>query len=582
MTRRRRLVWVAGALLLIGTAAAAVHVGRSAFELQQALESATADAARATKAVGAGDVDGAERAASDLVAEIAPAIPDDPVWHVAEAIPGLGPNLSAARRAATAIVRVGDDVAPTMFDTMRELSDADAATAVRQLREKAPALRRAAATQDDIARDLVDIDRSALIPRLADGIERVTDAVDDVRVVTDGAAQAAELVPAMLGVDGDRRILVALQNTAELRTGGGITGTFLELRAHDGALSLEAQRDSSHFAPSTEPLTAVPAAEVRALGDGIGRYVQNTSMTADFGVTAQLASAWWQRSGGSAPDVVLSMDPVVLQALLGAVGPVDTPSGELDQSNAIHRLLVEPYRTLDQDAQGRYFADAAAAVFTAVTERARPIALVTALAGVVDEGRVSIWSRDPGQQNILAGTVFAGPLARQEAAGPDAFAVYFNDATGGKVTPYLTVGLASRSGVCRADGLREVEVEVDLGNTLTEKDGDSLPLSVTGGGYYGVKAGDIAPTVTVVTPPGWYAGGVSLDGSAVASVDAEDAGRLSVTRRIDLAPGTSQVLTFRFVAGPTVSADAATPQLLHTPLLAPVDVRSGRIGCPAA
>ncbi|WP_217577243.1 DUF4012 domain-containing protein, partial [Streptomyces sp. GbtcB7] len=76
--------------------------------------------------------------------------------------------------------------------------------------------------------------------------------------------------------DGDRRILIVLQNTAELRTGGGITGTFLGLRAGDGILSLEAQRDSSDFSPSDKPLGTVPAAEVRALGDGIGRYVQNT------------------------------------------------------------------------------------------------------------------------------------------------------------------------------------------------------------------------------------------------------------------------------------------------------------------
>ena len=582
MTRRRRLLWVAGALLLLGTVVAVVHVGRSAWDLQQALTAATEDAAVATTAVAEGDIDGAERAASRLVAEIAPAIPDDPVWSAAEAIPGVGANLSAARRAASAVVRVGQEVAPTMFETARRLTDADAPAAVHALREAAPALSRAAATQDDIARDLAGIDRTALIPRLADGVERVTDAVDDLRTAMDGAAQAAELVPAMLGADGDRRILIVLQNTAELRTGGGITGTFLELRARDGVLSLEAQRDSSDFSPSDKPLGTVPAAEVRALGDGIGRYVQNTSMTADFRVTANLAAAWWQKSGGSAPDVVVSMDPVVLAAILKAVGPVETRSGALDQSNAIDRLLVEPYRTLDQDAQSRYFADAAGAVFTAVTERARPLTLVTALAGVVDEGRISIWSRDAEQQAVLAHTAFAGPLARLDAAGPDAFAVYFNDATGGKLTPYLTVGLETRTGVCRADGLREVEVAVDLGNTMAAADASSLPLSVTGGGAYGVKAGNIAPTVTVVTPRGWFAGGVTLDGAPVASVDAQDDGRLWVTHRVELSPGGSDVLTFRFVAGPDLKTDGAEPRLLHTPLLAPVDVRSGRIGCPAA
>ncbi|MDT3329744.1 DUF4012 domain-containing protein [Microbacterium sp. KSW-18] len=582
MRRRRRLILVAGALLLIGTAAAAVHVGRSAWDLKEALDVAGDDAAIAVKAVGSGDIDGAEAAADRLVDGISHEIPDDPVWYAAEALPGIGPNLSAARRAATAIVDVADDVAPAVLDTARGLEGADAAGAVRVLRHAAPALTRAAAARDDVAEDLADIDRNALFPQLANGVGRVVDALDDIQPLTDGAAQAADLVPTILGAEGDRRILVVLQNTAELRTGGGITGTFLELRAHDGILTLGAQRDSSQFSPAASPLTAVPAAEVRSLGDGIGRYVQNTSMTADFRVTAQLASAWWQKSGETAPDVVVSMDPVVLSAILGAIGPVETSAGVLDQKNVIDRLLVEPYRTLDQDAQGRLFSDAAAAVFTALTERARPAAMIPGLAGAVEEGRISVWSRHPDEQKVLARTALAGPLARQDAAGPNAFAAYFNDATGGKLTPYLTVGLATRSGVCRADGLREVEVEVSLGSTLTKRDAETLPVSVTGGGFYGAAAGDIAPTVTVVTPPGWFAGGVTLDGAAAASVDAREDGRVLVTRRVDLAPGGSHVLTFRFIAGPDVPSGAATPELLHTPLLKRVDVASSDIGCPAA
>lgn len=582
MRRRRRLVLVAGALLLIGTAAAAVHVGRSAWDLAEALDAAGDDAAVAAEAVGSGDIEGAKAAADRLVDGISHEIPDDPLWFAAEALPGIGPNLSAARRAATAVVDVADGVAPAVLDTARGLEGADAEAAVRVLRHAAPSLARAAAARDHVADDLVDIDRNALVPQLAGGVGRVVDAVDALQPLTDGASQAADLVPAILGAEGDRRILVVLQNTAELRTGGGITGTFLELRARDGVLSLGAQRDSSQFSPVAAPLTTLPAAEVRSLGDGIGRYVQNASMTSDFRVTAELASAWWQKSGEAVPDVVVSMDPVVLSAILGAIGPVETRAGVLDQKNVIDRLLVEPYRTLDQDAQGRLFSDAAAAVFTALTERARPAAMIPGLVGAVDEGRISVWSRHSDEQTVLAGTALAGPLARQDAAGPNAFAAYFNDATGGKLTPYLTVGLATRSGVCRADGLREVEVEVSLTNSLTKRDAAILPVSVTGGGFYGVAAGHISPTLTVVTPPGWYAGGVSLDGAPSASVDADDGGRILVTRRVDVEPGGSHVLTFRFIAGPGVSPDEAAPELLHTPLLKRVEVASSAIGCPAA
>ncbi|CAL4858727.1 DUF4012 domain-containing protein [Microbacterium sp. MM2322] len=583
MRARGRLILFAGAVLLVGSAAAVVHVGRTAIDLQHAIEAAGVHAEAAVKDVAAGDITGAEKAASLLSAEIGPAIPtDDPVWGAAEAVPGIGANLSAARRAAVAMERVGENVAPPLLATARKLADADAPAAIGVLREAAPDLERVAATRDDIADDLAGIDRSALIPQLSDGVAKIVDAIDRLKPLTEGADQLAGVLPAFLGADGDRRILVMLQNPAELRTGGGITGTFLELDARDGRVSLVAQRDSSQFTSAAEPLVPVPEGETRALGDGIGRYVQNTSMTADFTVTAQLASAWWTRSGMSAPDAVVSVDPIVLAAVLGVIGPVETSAGALDQKNVVDRLLVEPYRTLDQDAQGRWFADAAAAVFTAVTERARPVAMIPALAGAVDEGRISVWSRDPDEQSVLARTPFAGPLARQDAAGPDAFAAYFNDATGGKLTPYLSVGLGIRSGVCRADELREVEVEVDLGSALTRAEGRTLPISVTGGGAYGIPAGHIAPVVTVVAPPGWFVGGVEIDGQPVAAANARVGDRPSVTHRVDLPPGESHSVAFRFVAGPNVESGNRSPSLLHTPLLESVDVRSGAIACRAS
>ncbi|WP_065571663.1 DUF4012 domain-containing protein [Microbacterium oleivorans] len=582
MRSRRRLILVAGSLFLLGSVAAAVHVGRSAVDLQQALETARTDARAAVDAIAGGDIQGARDATDRLVRVIAPAVPDDPVWSAAEGLPGVGANLSAVRRAATAMQRVGEDVAPPLLDTARRMRDADAPAAVGILRDGASALDSAAAVRREVSDDIGSIDRSALLPSLADGIDEVAEAIDRLEPATDGAAQAAAVLPGLLGADGERRILVMVQNPAELRTGGGITGTFLELRARDGRLTLGAQRDSSDFAPVATPLVPVADGEVHALGDGIGRFVQNASMTADFTVTARLASAWWQRSGMPAPDAVVSVDPVVLAAVLGVTGPVQTRGGELDQRNVVDRLLVEPYRTLGQDAQSRWFADAAVAVFSAVTERARPVSLVTAVSGVVAEGRVSVWSRHPDEQSILTRTPLAGPLARQDAAGPTAFAAYFNDATGGKLTPYLSVGLGVRSGVCRADGLREVAIEVDLASTLTPQEGETLPISVTGGGIFGATKGFIAPTVTVVAPPGWYLGGLTLDGRAVPSADALVGERASITRRVDIPPGDGRDLVFRFVAGPEVPSEASVPTLLHTPLLGPVDVRSGAVSCPKA
>lgn len=581
MSRRRRLLLVAGALILVGTGAAVVHVGVTASELQRGLGDAQARASAALQSATSGDLVGAEDAATRIAADLRGSVPSgDPVWALAETVPLIGPNLHAARVAASSLVDLGDRVAPPLWNAIDALADADMSASVGILEAYAPRLHAAAEERRHVAAELAGVDRSSLIPQLADGVDRVSAAVDALAAVTDGAAQAAELLPPTLGAGGDRSILVVVQNPAELRTGGGITGTFLELAARDGVLRLVAQRDSTAFEPVSRPLLALHAGEERALGDGIGRFVQNASMTADFSLTARLASAWWTSSGGAAPDVVLSVDPLVLSALLGAIGPVDTAAGPLDQANVVDRLLVDPYVSMSSDVQSRWFADAASAVFRAITERARPVSAFAALSGVVGEGRVSMWSRRESEQAVIESTPLAGPLARLEAAGPDAFGVYVNDATGGKLTPYLGIGMQTRDGVCRPDGLREVEVEVDLSSALTAQDAESLPISVTGGGIFGTTKGYIAPTLTVVAPPGWFVGGLTLDGAAVASADASEFGRRAVTRRVDLPPGAARTLIFRFIAGPTVTGEGE-PMVLHTPLLTPVEVGVGRLSCPA-
>ena len=99
-------------------------------------------------------------------------------------------------------------------------------------------------------------------------------------------------------------------------------------------------------------------------------------------------------------------------------------------------------------------------------------------------------------------SAFAGPHARQVQAGDEAFAVYLNDMTGAKMDTYLQVGIDAAVGYCRADGLRDVAVTVTLTNTAPPDAGRRLPISMTGGGRYGVPAGDIGTLLAVAAPAG--------------------------------------------------------------------------------
>ena len=52
----------------------------------------------------------------------------------------------------------------------------------------------------------------------------------------------------MLGSDGPRHYLLVVQNNAEIRSTGGLPGSFMILNAEDGKLSLGTQRAVDDFA----------------------------------------------------------------------------------------------------------------------------------------------------------------------------------------------------------------------------------------------------------------------------------------------------------------------------------------------
>ncbi|MFT4220304.1 MAG: DUF4012 domain-containing protein [Microbacterium sp.] len=573
------VVLVTVGLVLVGAIGWLVFRGLQA---KDGLEASVSDAKQLTAAVGAGDFAAADKATSHLAQHSGDAAgaTGDPVWRVAESVPLVGPNLTAVRVAAEQAHALATGAAEPVLDAAQTLlaeDDAsDALLNVAALRDAEPALARADDTVDTAADALAQLDASALLPTVADGVTRLRGAVEQAGPAVHTLAQASSVVPTILGADERRRILLMVQNNAELRTGGGITGTFIELAADNGALSIVRQADSSDFPRADNPPVPLPRSTTALYGATIGEYVQNVSITADFVLTGQLASAWWKERFHRAPDTVVSVDPVVLQAVLRALGPVKTPDGKLTADNLVERLLVEPYQKLSQSQQTKVFEHAASAVFTKLTRGTDPMSLTKALAEPLDQGRVSVWSSHEAEQDVLAQTPLAGPAARQRAAGRDAYAVYFNDATGGKMDTFLDVSIAGSSGRCEAGGSELVEVSVTLKNTAPAQAGKLFPTSVTGGGQFGTKPGDIATSVAVSGPSSAFFGAVTVDGKAVGPVQRNDNGFMVSATQVTVAPGESTTVAFRFA---TVATEPRSPTILHTPLISEPKLAEGELAC---
>lgn len=559
---------VAALAVLLGVAA---WIGVRGWLAKGELEQVAAQKSALTEAIAAEDADAMSRAVARVHAHAdrAAELTSDPLWHAMEGLPFVGPNAAAVRVTSESL----RDVAAAAGPLVAALQGEGAApggldlSLLGGLHAPTAAVAAAVATADQ---RLAAIDVDALIAPLRHGVGDLRDAVSGAAPVLSDAAAMTGILPAILGADGDRTILVMVQNSAEVRTGGGITGSFIAVQAADGRLSVGVHADSSEFPRATAPVIELPTDLTDLYGAAAGTYVTNATMTADFDLSARLASAWWQKIGYAPPDAVISIDPRVLAAMLRITGPVTLSDGTaVDADHVTTQVLVEPYMEQTQAAQTALQTDLAQRLFEQLL--ATPLDLAAwagELSTPISEGRISIWSAHADEQSVLAAGPFAGTLARYRAAGPDAVGVYFNDATTGKMDTYLEteIGVGTRS--CRADGVSEVSVSVSVANTATDV-ARTYPVSMAGGANPALP-GDITTDVAVAVPAGWFFGGVDVDGQPAASYDQAAATNPTSLTRVVLSPGQSSTATFQFLTG---AGDAAVePVVIHTPMMSPVTV----------
>lgn len=563
-----RAVVLACAGLLVLIVGAFAWIGVRAYLVKGELEALVPVARDLQDAATQRDFARLEQLADDLGvhARNAASLTGDPLWGVASAMPVLGANFAAVHTVSANIDAIsGSGIGPLTEVAKSFTGGAGAGLDVEVIRRASGPLEVAASAFEKADAQLTAIHTGDLIPLLADGVSSLRDAVQTASPVVASISRAAAVLPGIFGIDEPRTVLIAMQNPAEPRTGGGIMGSFALLSAVDGHLALVRQAESGEFPVPSSPIRPIPDSTVALYGDVIGRYVLNASMTADFALTGELASAWWQALSGTTPDAVISLDPAVLAALLAVTGPITLADGtQLDAGNLVQTLLVDAYFGLDRDQQTQLQQSVTGAVVAQIlTGPIDPLAWIEALRPVVDEGRISLWSAHEDEQELLATGPFAGPAARHADAGPHAFAVYVNDRTAGKMGVFLQTTLGAGSVDCRADGRSDVVVRVVVGNTAPPEAVD-FPWWVSGGGLEGVPAGAIGADVTVAAPPGMLFGGVTQDGVLVLSTNVEDVGFPSSLAAVTIPAGETTTLEFRFVAA---DAGDVIPTVLAPPLM---------------
>ncbi|WP_139346803.1 DUF4012 domain-containing protein [Sinomonas mesophila] len=483
-----------------------------------------------------------------------------PLWDLAAGLPWIGPNLRAGTAAAQAADTLASKALPLLLEVASTV-DPGAVLPGREPKDLAPLAQavpkvEAAAEAVRSAEGLLGaVDTSAIVPQLAGPVRSAHDDVARLRGLLDTGEAAARMAPGLLGADGPRTYLVLVQNNAEARASGGIPGALVEVTLDRGAMTLGKQGSASGLG-SFLPRIPVDPVQQRIYSTRLGRYMQDVNLTPDFPTAGATAAAMWEREGGKHVDGVVSLDPVALARLLGALGPVELEGREfapfraaglpatLTAENATRTLLSDVYRIEEPKLQDVYFAAVAREIFASFSAAdGDPVALARAVTAVVEDGRLFFYSSRPEEQATVAGWDVGGAIDRP-GADEARFGAYFNDGTGAKMDYYVrrTVELVTE---CTPEGTRAV-MRITVENTAPADAATALPRYVTGNGAFGIPPGSVQTNVIAYGPKRAAVEGLRIDGRQSGLHADVHAGRPLATSVVRLSPGQKASLEFVF------------------------------------
>lgn len=531
-------------------------------------------------AIAARDVDEADRVAASIARHAASAhdLTSDPVWTAFGYVPWLGPNFRAVSEVASITDDVASDALSPVLDAatgldLARLGFSGGAVDLAPFAAIEPSLADAADVLADAAERARRIDADATLPPLADAVREMRGAVTEAAGVVGGLHGAALLLPSMLGGEGPRSYVVAMQNNAELRSSGGIIGSIALIHAENGQISLVRQASTRDFPPLDAPLP-LSESTVALFEDGPGRYLQNLTSIPDFAEAGPAIAARWQGVFGGTVDGVVTVDAVVAAHLLEASGDVSFGPFTVSSATVVDVLLSQIYAAVpDPAAQDEVFAQAASALLGTALGTGDPQALLAALAAAADEHRIRIWSAHPDEQAVLAVSSLSGTLPR-DGDGEATVGVLLNDTTGGKMDYYARAKVGVAIGVC--DGIPTTQVRVTWSNDAPPDAATSLPAYVTGGGQYGVDPGSVRTLIAIYGPEGSVFAGSQRDGAEEPVQTALLGTRPVVQHEVVLAPGESTTVVAEFRDG---GSGERLTSVSQTPTVSPAEATRDELRC---
>lgn len=585
LTGRRGIIWGAAMVVLV-VLGLGCWVAVGAFQAKSNLEAARGSAQDAKDALLEGNTEAASTSAGEALtsAQAARDATHSVAWNIVSAVPWLGSPFKTGQQVTEVVLGLAADVLRPAADVGLTISPErlyrDGRVDVALLRSQEPELRELAANATRLNGAAAAISDPRYMSLMSDARTELQSQISSITSLIENVAMAARLAPSMMGVDGPRTYFMGFQTNAEARGTGGLLGGYGILRFDNGVPTVDT------LAPNTDLAGAVAPVDLGFDYDKQYGFQQpffdfrNSNISPHFPYAAQIWQGMWLEQTGQNVDGVIAIDPVALSYILGAVGPVTMPDGEIvSRDNVVELTESTAYIRFptDQVARKQYLQDVASAVVTKMTGPVgSPRQLLDALGKAVSERRIAVWSAVPEDQKLLEET----PLAHILPDDPAPFAgVVINNLGGNKLDYYLKTQIEYAADECRGD-TRASTVTVTLTNAVPN---EPLPDYVAGAVGLSPELGFTVPKGTNVTSVrlfgtnGSELSGVILNGERVPAIHYTERGHPVFEVQVIITAGQTADIMFQ-LSEPTVPG---APRAPSQPLVETVVPRVMVPECPS-
>jgi hypothetical protein len=242
---------------------------------------------------------------------------DGVLWSFGSHVPVLGRNVAAIRSVSSALDRVAREALPPVVEVstkvdLNAFSPDDGTIDLANVAAIAPAVARADTALTTARDDLADIDPTRLLAPLRRPVGTIKEQIGSAQAAAASSDVAARLMPTMLGGQGTRRYLLLVQNNAEVRATGGITGSYAIITARKGRLTMGRQGSNLDLRPFDDDVVPMRSDEKSVFTEQLVRDLRDVNVTPDFPRSGQIARAMAAQGLDVDVDGVLSVDPVAM------------------------------------------------------------------------------------------------------------------------------------------------------------------------------------------------------------------------------------------------------------------------------